>query len=731
MSPCSPNDVSINLPDGPSGPAIPGFGNPFALKIPNLNPFPDGFPEDLLSLLDKLQFIIPPGVIKPALNPNYGKDVFDAIMKLLDQFFPFLMLYKFFLPILSLIICIIEVLCALMNPFKLIGALRRLFRTCIPAFLNIFPIFALIIMIISILLLILALVEYIIQQVLKFVKTILRNISLLNKAFQEGNANAVQAAAKKLGSLLCIFQNLFVLLSLFNIIIQVIRDILSLGFSIPPCDDGDPSDSSRCCTPDVCPAIIKNDKYTRTTGTLQYFNDVSFATTLPSFGGNFFNIAVRPESWQIYDTEQTLEQYFINIVDAFDVPPTIIPKPVFFPMDSLYSALTPPKQAAYTVDMKLFYNPASWGRTGKPRFIKFNDCIVTAAPSRNLKIFDNSSTFIGQGVMNLAGGLGYENDGSALRGYAADGITPIGDQATLENFLHRAAVASSSPTFTPFDGYHFDKIEYTFKPNMETLIKKQLITLGCEPSLAFDRAFLNNVVSNGIAVKTNLLGRLVNNIGGVDPTIPAFPDPTAAQLCLSTALSALRSNLTADGVAQFQTVAQICLDKLKKDTSSAISAAIGIGFEACKSDFNLVPNIQFTSKPIKITVNLKEKTGIPLTTGVPADIAAGLAAQIKAYPTFGTTTNFEYDGYQSFTSYLTSADPGKGQMMISFDNNIFCTDTIPTDINVASTHTLQSLDYQFIYTPVGPVAPTGAGDTDGKPRRNESDQVNDSDKGGS
>jgi len=118
--PCSPNDISISMPDGPSGPAIPGFGIPFSLSIKPINPFPEGFPEDLLDILNKLQFIIPPGSLKPALNPNFGKDIFDGIMKLLDQFMPFLMLYKFFLPILNLIICIIEVLCAIPNPYKLV-----------------------------------------------------------------------------------------------------------------------------------------------------------------------------------------------------------------------------------------------------------------------------------------------------------------------------------------------------------------------------------------------------------------------------------------------------------------------------------------------------------------------------------------------------------------------------------------------------------------------------------
>src|SRR4030042_4767916 len=121
MAPCNPNDVSITPPDGPSGPAIPGFGRPFSLNIPDVS-LPEGFPEDLLEILDLLQLLVPPGAFKPSLNPNFGKDIFDGIMKLLDQFMPFLMLYKFFLPILNMIICIIEVLCSLTNPFKLIRA---------------------------------------------------------------------------------------------------------------------------------------------------------------------------------------------------------------------------------------------------------------------------------------------------------------------------------------------------------------------------------------------------------------------------------------------------------------------------------------------------------------------------------------------------------------------------------------------------------------------------------
>jgi hypothetical protein len=728
MSPCSPSDVFIQIPDGPSGPPIPGFGVPFALKIPDISPIPDGFPEDLLDLFDKFQFLIPPGVLKPTLNPNFSKDIFDTIMSMLDKFFPFLMLYKFFLPVLNLIICIIEVLCAIPNPFKLIRAMRRLFRNCIPAFLNLFPIFALIIMIISLLLLLLALIEYIISQILKLIEALLRNINALVKSFSDGDQNSVLAIAKKLGSLLCIFQNLFVLLSIFNIIIEVIRNMLSLSFSIPPCDDSGTGDADGCCTPDVCPTIVKSP-YTRASGNVQYLNQLSLRPATPIPGLTNFGTVVRQEGIVIYDPAQEIGQAFINIVDGYDVPlqdsSGYKSKPVFFPTDVNYNSATSPRQAAYTVDLRLYYNPANWGRTnevgGSSRFIKFTNCIVTDTPTRTYTRNDGTVITVNDGVLPLAGGLGYEDDGvTILRGFGSDGITPISNQATLENFIHKAARYSVSGNIDPVpaDGYVFDQVQYTFRPNLETLLNKQLITLGCEPSLALNKAFINSAFAGDAGIKGQLLGNLVNGVNG-----KVFPNPNATLDCLQAALSALRSNLTTAGVAQFQAATAICLGKLQSDTKSALVDLVNLGYDACGSDFNLNPPKQFTSKPIAVKVNIKERNGISVTAGMPQDIGDILAKNVKAHITFGKISNFIYDGYQAFTADITSQLPGKGTIMISFDNNILCTNTIPADNTVDPTHTLQAIDYQFVYSPVSGAGavPTADGDSEGVPYRDGED----------
>lgn len=721
MSPCSPTDVSFPTPTTPSGPTIPIVGIPFSLKLPNISPFPTGFPEDLLDILNSLQLLIPPGALKPALNPNFGKDIFDGIMKLMDQFFPFLMLYKFFLPILNLIICIIEVLCALMNPFALISAINKLFTQCIPEFLNLFPIFALVIMIISLLLLLLQLIEYIIAQILKLVNDILRNVNALIKCFQDADANGVLAVATKLGALLCTFQNLFVLLSVFNVIIEIIKDMLRLAFPIPPCES---ASDSGCCSTRTCPAIVQS-QYTNTTGTFQYLSEVGIGIQNGAFQVPGSAVILRSESWQLFDVDQTIAQTFSNIYNAYDIPASVSPKPVFFPTDGNYTAATNPNQAPYTLDLRLFYNPASWGRPGEARFIRFNSCIMLKVPTPDLVIYNNTNMVENNGVVLLGGGLGFEDNGvTPLFGFASDGATQIDNQATLNNFIHKPEEIffnPTSPVILPNDGYTFSEVTYTFKPNMEVLLNKQLVTLGCEPAVSLNRAFVNNVLFSNIGLQTTNLNDLVNGAN--------FPDPNGALQCLSTALSGLRSNLSVDGVAQFQSTALTCLSGLQANTNSALGSLVGIGFNPCTSTLALAPNIQFTTGTIEVTVNLNENNGISLTQGIPISVGDNLAAQIKPFTTFGEITNFSYDGYQSFTAQISSQVPGSGQIMVAFENQILCTNTISSDPAVPSTHTLQTLDYQFIYTPASNTGDSGGVDT-GKPRRDAGDISRDSNEDG-
>jgi len=736
MCPCEP--IDFDPPDGPSGPSIPGFGVPFSIKLPQF-PFPEGFPENLLDLLNKLQMLMPSGVFKSPLNPNFGKDIFDSIMKLLDQFFPFLMLYKFFLPMLNLIICIIEVLCAFKHPSKVFRALRRLFLKCLPPFLNLFPIFALIIMIISLLLLLLALIKYIINKIIALIKAILRNIKALYKAVTTANEDAIFSIIRKLSAFLCVFQNLFVLLEIFVLIIQVFKDMLSHAFAIPPCDDGDESglgtpDEDKCCTPDVCPEIVKSS-YMRLTGTLQYLNKVGLQTTIvlpPPF--NNFNVDIRQQSYQIYDDSQSIQEAFINIINAHDVVATPTnPKPVFFPTDSTYTATTPVKQAAYTVDLKLLYDPAVYGRNnflqdGIKRIIIIKDCIVTFAPSYDLSKFDNSTESHPTGVMKIAGGIVYETDGTTIiKGYSATDPAVLAPNSigSLENFIFLLPINSNAPDpaliLASAPGIIYTNVEYIFKPNIPILFSKDIVTAGCSPDLNFDKAFINGVFGANTGLKLAVLQSIINGT--------SFPNPKKTEECLSVALTGLANNMTPEGAATFQIISLACLQKLEDDTNNTLKQLLDLAFDQNQSLFTIDPAIQFTTKAIKIKVDLKETNGNSYALNLPNDLAINMAKKIVPTATLGNVSSFTYDGFQYFLADLTSSVAGSGKLTMQYDNKQFNIVTIPQDLSQPPSVGPRTLDYQFVLSPAGitdPTSPTAIGDSsEGKPRRDEGDASRD------
>jgi hypothetical protein len=705
--PCAPGDISLNVSGGTPVP-VPGFGTPFGPGIPDWDvPVPPGFPEDLLDLFNTLQLILPSNTIQPALSANYGKDVLDAILSLLDKAFPIMSLYKLFLPLLEMIICIIEVICAIPNPFKLISKIQRLFRVCLPNFLSLFPQFALIALLLSLLFLLIALIEYILAQILALVALLLQNIAALAKAFQYSDEVGVLAITNKLSEILCAFQNLFVLLAVFQAIITIIKAMINMFFFIPPCDDQDNGNPDKCCSPDVCPAFIRNNNsVSGTTGDLQYFPkvalDANLTAVLPSLPPGFLISPTRLESWQFYDPDATIQNAIYNITNAYDLPTGT--HAIFFPVDGNYSATTDPSQAPYTIDLRLFYNPSTWDHMDPlgPRYIRITGCIVLAAPTQNLTTYNNGTTTITNGVVNIQGGTAYEDDG-----YTA--ILLNGFPATLNTLLHQPDEISILPIpLQATDGYLFQDLSYTLNINHSVLLSKALITLGCIPDVTMDRTFVNTVFGNA-GVNMALLQNL------------ALPDVGAAQQCMTNALLALRHNISTEQVSAFQSATTACLNTLQNSTTAAISDLVGIGFDQYHSTFTITPNTQFTTESIAVQVALNESNGQSMTLGMPASIGPTLASQITANPTLGQISPFTYDGQQFFNATLTSSKAGPGTISIAFDGKFFSTLNLPVDTTLPPSITQTVLPYTFIYSPISTSVSTPEGDTLGKPRFDASD----------
>lgn len=714
--PCDPYSIDINIPDGPAGPTIPGFGIPLPILMPDLDIKAEV--PDLNFLFNLLSLLTPVGPLKSPLNPNYGRDILDEIIKLLDMLLPYLMLYKFFLPLLKLILCVLEIVCALPNPRKTARAVRKLFRECIPLFFNLFPIFALIMLIIAILLLILQILAYLLLLILTIIALIIKNIKTLIKAldYRQTNANAILAVARKLGVVLCLLQNLFVVFLMIEFIISIFKDMLGMMFNLPPCDNSD----SECCSSDVCPIFLKSPEISNNSGNLLCISQVNsqFSPVMPEP-----TQVVRSQSFQFYDEGQTdIYKQFINMIAARDI--TTRPYPIFYPTESTFTGETPPEQAPYTVDMILFYNPALWNRTqpadGSARYIIFKDCIVVSPTAATLINDQNSSFPMPSGALLLSGGKGYEYDGynatTILYGY--DSSNPqqhTTEQATLNNFLFLPESTLIPPNNAlPTDGKMFTGVNYTFKINFEVLVGASLTTYGCDPAVAAEKAFTNT----GYTDEANEAISALQNF--------PFPDVAGAKDCAFLAIDGLRvpGNLTEEYVTNvFQPTILGCLQNLNNQTKQALQDIINIGYNQYNSTVSADLTTQFTTFPIKIKVDLRTTDNNSMIQGLPTDVAEQIATSIIPTISFGDISNFIYDGTAYFIADLTSKIAGSGKLTVQFNNKTFSNINVPTNIDEPRTITFKEIDYNFIYTPVaGAVTQVGIGDTsDGQPRRDEGD----------
>ncbi len=686
--PCSITDNTITPPPVPAG---TNLGSGFAPSIPALPfDFEEVSLESLSEIFNALSMALPGGgTLKPGLSESFSKNIADGVLSILEKFMPFLYFYSFFMPLLNIILCIIEVLCAIPNPFKLIRALRRLFRKCLPDFLSLFPAFALIAMIISLLIVILTLIQYLIAQLAKTINALLINIRVLSKAASRLDNDSILSITKKIGYLLCYLQNLFVILGFIGLIIDVIKSVLRLSFRVPPCDSSGGSDDD-CCTPDVCPSFIKNnEEIIRVTGSFRYLNQagIDSGSIFPSFFPKLVQIT-RQESWQFYDAESPEGQQIINISNPFDLNDAN--NKVFFPQGIIYTDSSDYRNVPYTFDMRLFYDPAFWGRTGEDaRFVRIKNCIVSQAPYDGYYNYNNVLVPSTNGTAIPVAGLVYEDDG----------ITPItlnGTQYNLRTFLHLDPTLSSvaAPVLNTTDGYAWNDVEYTFKINHEVLLDHSLITLGCVPSVAFDRDFINTTFSQNVQTNGALLADIVNNNDSSGTS--TFPDMNEVNACINTALAKLRLNITESTLAEFESEVKSCLNNLQSNISGTLTKIINVGADTSKSTFEINPSVQFTTRRIIVKVFLNDSNGISISSNLPADVALDMASKIEAITTVGSVASFVYDGTSSFVGEIESSQGGDGTIKIVYNNKTFVTVTNPDSIDTSPSISDQSKTYKFI-----------------------------------
>ena len=687
--PCLPLDQGNFSIPAPS-PGSPGFGN----LVPQLPPFtPPISPvslQDLNDLFQELTMYMPFGQMNPNFEPDYMKTILAGIYDLLNQFMIFLIPFKFFIPILEIILCIIEILCALMNPFKLARAIIRLFRICIPAFFSLFPIFALILAIISLLLLILTLLLYLIGRIIVIIELIVKNIETLILAVGRADNASISAILLKVGNLLCGLQNLFVIFGVISLIIEVIKALLSLVFRIPPCDSSD-SSSDGCCSPDVCPAFIKNNAgtgITSSTGFFQYFNevDIDSGLTLPAGFPPIISV-IRQESWQFYDPNLVQDQQFINITNAFDLPAGTTK--IFFPNGTNYTDTSDPTSVPYTINFTVPYNPTVYGVNSPDptsyakgaRNVQIMNAIVVAPPTNGISSYNDTLIAPFDGTLNLIGGTVAEADGTPIPNPNNNNIA-----YTVDEFFHQQV--NNSGITSPTDGILYSNLTYTFNFNTEVLVGYGIITVGCMPDVADARNFINTTIGSQF------------NTFGVNLSALQLPDVNAAQQCIFNNVATLQQSISLESVAAFQTNILACLATLQNETNAALTQAITAGFDQYTSTFSIDPTIQFTTLPITVSVSLQEASGNPITNNIPSNVASMIADQISGTVSFGELSPFTYDGYQLFTAELTSNQAGNGTIMVQFNNNYISDFSNPSDIDITPSVSITVVPYTFVETSI-------------------------------
>lgn len=223
-----------------------------------------------------LQYDQPGGTTsRPTANPATSQSIGTAINTLLTILMPFISAFGLILPILGVIRGIIEIICAMMNPFAVIAAVIRLFVKWIPPFISLFPPLAGVIIIASTIKMILAIVFYILTEVVPTIQLIFHNIEQIVDGFSNNNPAKVDAGRKKLRKVILMLANKFGVLAVLLPLLEIILLLLGLvaGF---PCSGGGTDRAnglrmdisatpanfafardSTCCTDDVCPPVLR------------------------------------------------------------------------------------------------------------------------------------------------------------------------------------------------------------------------------------------------------------------------------------------------------------------------------------------------------------------------------------------------------------------------------------------------------------------------------------------
>ncbi len=678
---CDPLENNINVPHPPPLPGLPGFTLDVNFPTPNIG-LPEGIPEDILDWVRRLQLSLPGGGLLKEMLETLQETIAAIISHLLAYLNMFMSFYNFALAIIEVIICIINVLTAVMNPFKVIKRVKCLIRKCFPLFIRVvLPFFAYLALLLALLALLLALIEYIIALLKRLIEQLLKNLKRLTKMFEQGNSNTALAIVSKIADLMCLFEHIFVLLGVIDLIISLVKDKWEKTFK--QCNGSDNNSGNILSEDALCASFLQapeslvdadnevwKSRVKGSNGELWYCNEVYGA---PFVGFPATSVAkLRPETVYLRDT---------TLVNALQFKNMIAFKPLsenrefpFFPFDSTITASLPYEKIPYFSDITVYVDPNDG--YGPRNFLIENTVVTLPTYNAILTVTSNNpiTTYDPTAFLTLSGGQ-TTNDVYGYNGY------------TIAQLL-KAANPGLPPSINGNGGNsYYTNINHQLEINFLALAEYMLITMDCIPSVKEEFDYFETVneksLSNDLASAVDL------------------PDVGSAISNMTACLNNYQSNITLETTEEFSTCMNEILSNLSDEANTAYCQLLEASIDIYNTDVDLEPEIQFVTEPIEIIVTPKNNDGNTLADlmggfSTSIDVDGCLASKFTADATLGNVSDFAYDGYGNFIAQIISHEPGDGYVTISFDGEQIPQLSTPTNLNQEPSINNDPLEYSFV-----------------------------------
>ena len=613
--------------------------NPVIVALPSTGEQPMTYPQ----LLDKLKCVCAGGAqIRPSPIPSATVNLGDIIADHARVLSVFASAYGMVAVVIQMIACIMEVLCSINNPFALIAAMIRLFGTCLPDFILLFPQLAIPAKIICALKVILAIIEYVLTVIIPLIQDLVQNLQELTDAISDQSPQAIAAISFKIVSLIKELYSILGILSVLSALFIMIKALIRAGIAIPCGGSG-----GACigCGDDQCPSTLQQSNITGTDGVL---------TVL--YGSDAFDYQMR-----FYSSSKKND--FLQIRD-------------FFPKGMNYDEITDEDDLPYTIDI----NNVTYA-------IRYVDSLGSAS------ITHIPQPFLADGYLsNMVGGATY-TDPLDIR-FATDTET---FSSSFVNTRYIQIVERTSSAFAAtnngtwlikqvYDGYnvrlHRDSGTWTYNSGMDPTAHIDWKTLPAMPSTGYNKTFdlsinHNELVRHGLigvgchpaikAAATSLANRFPF---AANLTLPTLPDFTKLLTDVDTCLAAVApenvdtnyviANITSisTGAAALPTCLTTILNNFGDSLSSYVGQIYPAIFSPENSEISADPLIQVVGESITVTVTPVDINGASLAQTLPQGIIdVEIYADVGDITTASEVLDVNGDSTGDFTAILTSSEP--------------------------------------------------------------------------